>query len=91
MLSRRSFALGLLSVGVAAPRLLADTSSDLALEATKTHVSPNCTTTAPWACFANSPVSNFRILPPISRSTVTFMSVLFPLQRTVASEITHHE
>src|SRR5580692_10516708 len=43
--------------------------------ATKTTVSPNCTSTAPLACLAISPVVKLKVRPPISRSTVTFTNI----------------
>ena len=46
-----------------------------------TTVSAYWTHTAPWACLATLPVSSVSILPPISLSTLTTISVLSFLSR----------
>src|SRR5579864_4182385 len=52
--------------------------SGLATAVASTTLSPMRTTTEPWACLANFPVSNARLLPPVScTDTSCFILISF--------------
>jgi len=52
--------------------------SGLATAVASTTLSPMRTTTEPWACLANFPVSNARLLPPVSCTDTSCFMFYFP-------------
>ena len=55
--------------------------SGLATAVARTTFSPMRTTTEPWACLANFPVSNERLLPPVSSTDTSCFMFYFLLGR----------